>query len=115
MLVPFGIYFTYKIRKIEIIIGYAVISLGLFGTQAFLQKIPPLNIFGYFSYFFIFIMAIEPKTTPLTYLGKYIFGAGLATLIFILTQVGAKFDVELCGLLVMNITVPMLNKVKEAV
>ena len=30
VLVPFGLYFTYKIRKIEIILSYAVISLLLF-------------------------------------------------------------------------------------
>jgi len=110
ILVPFGIYFTYKIRKIEVIAGYAIISLALFGAQAFFQKIPPGSIFGYFSYFYIFIMVIEPKTTPINYLGRYIFGAGLAAFIFILTEVGAKFDVELLSLLVMNITVPLLNK-----
>ena len=65
ILVPFGIYFAYKIKKAEIIIGYAIISLTLFGAQAFFQKISPWNIFGYFNYFYIFIMIIGPKTTPI--------------------------------------------------
>lgn len=110
ILVPFGIYFTHKIRKIEIVIGYAIISLALFGTQMFFQKVSLWNIFGYFSYFYIFIMLIEPKTTPLNSFGKYLFGAGVATIIFILTEVGVKFDVELFSLLIMNATVPLLNK-----
>lgn len=110
ILVPFGLYFIYKIKKIELLIGYALISLALFGTQAFLQGISWLNIFGYFSYFYIFVMAIEPKTTPTRLMGKFIFGAGIAILIFILTQIGVKFDVELFSLLMMNAAVPLLNK-----
>jgi len=111
ILLPFGLYFIYKTRKIEIIIGYAVISLALFGTQAVLEKVSLWHIFGYLSYFYIFVMVIEPKTTPIKPIGKYLFGAGVAGLIFILTGLGVKFDVELFSLLIMNITVPILNKI----
>ena len=110
ILVPFGLYFAYRIKKIELIIGYAIIFLVLFGAQAISQKVLFWNIFGYFSYFYIFVMVIEPKTTPVKIIGKYIFGAGTAALIFILTELGIKFDVELFSLLVMNATVPPLNK-----
>lgn len=110
ILVPFGIYFSYKIRKLEIVVGYVVTSLALFGAQMFLQKVPLWSVFGYFSYFYIFVMVIEPKTTPINSLGKYIFGAGVGMLIFILTGAGVKFDVELFSLLVMNTAVPFLNK-----
>ncbi len=111
VLVPFGLYFAQRIKKIEIIIGYAIISLSLFGTQAVLQGVSLLNIFGYFSYFYIFIMVIEPKTTPFKPIAKYLFGAGAAALIFAFTEAGVRFDAELFSLLLMNITVPLLNKI----
>ncbi len=110
ILLPFGFYFVQKIRKIEILIGYTVVSLALFGIQAMLQKVPLWHILGYLSYFFIFIMVIEPLTTPIKPMGKFIFGAGVASIIFILSELGAKFDVELFSLLAMNATVPLLNK-----
>ncbi len=110
ILVPFGLYFTQKINKIEIIIGYALASLVLFGMQAFSQRAPLWDIFGYFSYFYIFVMVVEPKTTPVRTAGKYIFGICTAALIFILTEAGVKFDVELFSLLAMNAAVPLLNK-----
>lgn len=113
ILVPFGLYFTQKINKIEVIIGYALISLLLFGTQSLIQKVSFWNIFSYFSYFYIFIMVIEPKTTPLNPIGKYLFGAGTAALVFILTERGVKFDVELFSLLVMNATVPLFNRLSS--
>ncbi len=113
ILVPFGIYFTYKISKLEVAIGYFLTTLLLFGTQAAVQKVPFLNIFGYLSYFYIFVMVIEPKTTPIKPLGKLIFGIGIAVLIFVLTEIGVKFDAELCALLVFNLAVPLLNKLPD--
>ena len=86
----------------EILAGYALVSLGLFGIQAILQNVPIVSVFGYLSYFFIFIMIIEPKTTPVKSAQKFIFGASLAGLIFVLTEMGVKFDVELFSLLAMN-------------
>ncbi len=114
VLVPAGLYFSYKIRKLEIIFSYFLASLILFGGQAMLQKINLLNVFGYLSYFYIFVMAIEPKTTPVNFLGKIVFGTLLATAIFVLTQTGVKFDAELCSLLILNAAVPVLNKLKLA-
>jgi enediyne biosynthesis protein E5 len=112
IVVPFGFYFVYKIRKLEIIAAYAAVSLMLFGIQALWQKAPLWHIFGYLSYFYIFVMVIEPKTTPVKPLGKLLFGAGVGLLIFILTQTGARFDVELFSLLCMNLMVPLVfNKI----
>jgi len=111
ILVPFGLYFAQKIKKTEVVIGYAVLSLLLFGGQAISRGIPLKNIFGYFSYFYIFIMVIEPVTSPINRQAKYLFGAGIAVLIFILTEAGAAFDAELASLLVMDAAAPLLNRV----
>jgi Na+-translocating ferredoxin:NAD+ oxidoreductase RnfD subunit len=43
-------------------------------------------------------------------MGKYLFGAGVATLIFVLTEAGVRFDAELFSLLIMNAAVPLLNR-----
>lgn len=110
VLLPFGSYFIWKVRKLELLVSYAVVSLILFGGQALFQHAPFTGVFGYFSYFYIFIMLIEPKTTPVRRLGKMLFGSVVGVLIFVLTQAGAKFDVELCALLAGNLIVPLLNK-----
>ena len=111
--VPVGSYFIYKIRKLELLFSYSAVALGLFAIQAGLNKISLLNIFGYLSYFFIFIMLIEPKTTPIKPLAKLIFGILVACLIFILIQVQVRFDVELAALLILNLFVPLLHKIPE--
>lgn len=110
ILIPAGVYFISKIRKIEIVIGYIIASSILFGTQALIQRAPLLDALIYQNWFFIFIMLIEPKTTPVSRNGKLIFGAAVAALIFILDMNHVKFDAELCGLLTLNIFSPLLNK-----
>lgn len=111
ILLPFGLYFAQRINKMEVVAGYAAVTLALFGVQAVQQHVALTHIFGYLSYFFIFVMVIEPKTTPVRPAGKLIFGAGLAGLIFLLTELGAGFDVELFSLLAMNASAPLLNHI----
>ena len=107
ILIPVGVYFIYRIRKMPLLVSYAVTALGIFALQALMQGVRITNIFGYLSYFFIFVMMIEPKTTPITSFGKIVFGIIIALGIFILTEIGAPFDVELCSLLIGNVTVPL--------
>jgi len=113
ILVPVGLYFVYRIRKIGLVVSYFITAIIFFCIQAVLNKTQLMGIFGYFSYFYIFIMLIEPKTTPNKTLAKIIFGASVAGLIFIFTQIGVKFDAELAALLILNIFVPLLNKIPE--
>lgn len=110
VLLPVGLYFAYKMRKLEVLLGYGVTALSIFAVQALVQGNGLVNIFGYLSYFFIAIMLIEPKTTPMTQSGKVAFGLIAAIAIFIFNNVGLKCDAELTGLLVANIMVPILNK-----
>lgn len=116
VLLPGGIYFAQKLGKLNIIIGYFLASFVLFGAQAIMHRIPLGHILGYLSYFYIFVMIIEPKTSPVKPVAQIIFGAGIAVLIFIFTEWGVRFDVELFSLLVLNLgTVLFLKKQNSAV
>lgn len=109
IIIPFGVYFAFKIRKQEILAGYFISSFILFGAQALIQDVEIFNILGYLNYFFIFIMLIEPMTTPVTYYGKIIFGLGAGALIFVLYLIGVK-EAELVALLCLNLFTPLLNR-----
>jgi len=111
LLIPAGLYIVHKIKKMELILGYFATALLLFVPQAMAQGASLLDLPGYFNYFFIFIMLIEPKTTPPTRWSKVAFGAGVAFLVFILTERGFRYEPELFALLVLNTAVPLLNKI----
>lgn len=103
IIVPAGIYFVWKIRKLELIAGYILSHLILFGGYAFIQNSPLIDALKYQNYFFIFIMLIEPKTTPVENKGKIIFGISVAFLVFILTLYNVRFNTELFALLLSNL------------
>jgi Na+-translocating ferredoxin:NAD+ oxidoreductase subunit D len=112
IIIPIGIYFIYKIRKLEIVASYFIASFILFGIQSMIQNTPVLNTLGYLNYFFIFIMLIEPMTTPVAKWGKIVFGLGAGVMIFVLYLFGVK-EAELLGLLSLNILTPLLNRRRE--
>ena len=109
VIIPFGVYVSFKIKKLELIAGYFIASFILFGGQAIINKVNVFDILGYLNYFFIFIMLIEPMTTPMTKLGKIIFGSGTGALIFVLYALGIR-EAELGALLCFNLLAPLLNK-----
>lgn len=112
ILLPFGLYFIYKIRKLELLISYLAVLLIVWGGQVLSQGGNPMIVFGFLSYFFVFVMLIEPKTTPITKFGKIGFGAVAGLFVLVLTQAGLTIDVELGSLLIANTCVPLLNKLK---
>lgn len=63
------------------------------------------------SIFLAFFMATDPATTPLTYMGQAIFGAGLAVITVLLQTYASFFGGSIVALIIMNLTTPMLDKV----
>jgi Na+-translocating ferredoxin:NAD+ oxidoreductase RnfD subunit len=113
LFIPVGLYFAYKIRKLELVFSYLIVSILLFGMQFIMNEIPVINIVWMLSYFFIFIMLIEPKTTPHSFAGKIVFGIGVVLISFLLTKIRLSLDVQLAGLLVLNIFIVLINKIPK--
>jgi Na+-translocating ferredoxin:NAD+ oxidoreductase RnfD subunit/NAD-dependent dihydropyrimidine dehydrogenase PreA subunit len=63
------------------------------------------------SIFLAFFMATDPATTPLTYTGQIIFGVGLAILTVLMQTYMQFFGASFVALVIMNLTVPALDKV----
>jgi electron transport complex protein RnfD len=63
------------------------------------------------SIFLAFFMATDPASTPLTYAGQGIFGAGLAVITVLLQTYANFFGGSVVALVLMNLTSPFLDKV----
>jgi electron transport complex protein RnfD len=63
------------------------------------------------SIFLGFFMATDPATTPLTSIGQIIFGVGLGILTVLIQTYMNFFGGSLLALLIMNLTVPLLDRV----
>ena len=110
ILVPLGIYLASKIKRLSLIVSFFITSLFLYGPQAFLHNVSLVDIFGYLNYFFIFIMMIEPRTTPVRRRSKILFGMGVAAFIFAFYEFGVSLEAELYALLGVNFLGALLKK-----
>lgn len=68
------------------------------------------SIFIGSSIFLGFFMATDPASTPLTYKGQAVFGVGLGVLTVLIQTYMNFFGGSILALLIMNLTVPTLDK-----
>lgn len=105
-------YFKWRITA-SYFIGAAVMSIlmsTVYGDADLLVRLM-FTLFIGSSIFLGFFMATDPATTPYTGTGQIIFGIGLAVLTVLIQTYMNFFGGSLLALLIMNLTVPLLDRV----
>ncbi|MEM2108849.1 MAG: RnfABCDGE type electron transport complex subunit D, partial [Candidatus Bathyarchaeia archaeon] len=87
----------------------SLIMTAFYGGDALLRL--GFHLFVGSSIFLAFFMATDPATTPLTYLGQGIFGAGLGVLTVLLQTYMNFLGGSFVALVLMNLTSPWLDKI----
>jgi|GEM_PF-1428285 len=113
VVIPFGLYFVSRIRKLPIVAAYYLTAVALYGAQAILQQTSLLDAILYLNHFFILIMLIEPKTSPFDKVGMIGYGALASALCFGLSFVNLPFSSELPVLLVVNGIFFLYQRIKD--
>lgn len=104
---------AYRFKRFHLLISFLITQFVLLGTYSALNGEPILNVIFMANLFFIFVMLVEPKTSPTTRNGRIIYGAltGIFSSLFIL--VVPVRDPSVMGLALSNLFVPVINnKVK---
>lgn len=104
IIVLFGIYFVYSYKKFFHIFGFLIFFTGLFA----ISKVNPL---GLISWFFLFIMLIEPKTSGYGFLRGFIFGSIAGISAFLILKYIPAYDAFVSSLFIVNLSNPILEKV----
>ena len=87
----------------------SMIMFGIYGGDPALRLMFELFIGS--SIFLAFFMATDPATSPITYTGQIIFGAGIAIITVLLQTFANFFGGSIVALIIMNLTTPFLDKV----
>jgi hypothetical protein len=109
IIIPAGFYFTWRIRKLPIVGAYFLAYVIMYGVRAYWLKTPFLDQIVYANYFFIFIMLIEPKTSPFDFKEGAAFGIVVSMVSFILYAAGFPYDADLPALLAGNLAFALWN------
>jgi electron transport complex protein RnfD len=91
------------------IILMALLVTGIYGGDVWIRIL--FEVFIGSSIFLGFFMATDPATTPLTAAGQIIFGVGLGVLTVLIQTYMNFFGGSLLALIIMNLTVPLLDRV----
>lgn len=114
IIIPFGLYFVWRIKKITIVSVYLLTYILLSVIQSHHLGTSILNQIFYANYFFIFVMLIEPRTSPFDLKPKIAYGVLVGVFSFILQWFNLPYDTELAALLIGNLVLNLYNKRKEA-
>lgn len=102
-----GAYWIYKLKKIFHVLGFLTFFLLLFSTQGF-------NPFMLVSWFFVFVMLIEPKTSGVGRLRGFIFGAICGITSFVVFKIVPLVDFFVVSLFVANLSNIFFARLKNA-
>jgi hypothetical protein len=100
-----GLYLAYSFKKFPQIIGFLFFFSPLF---FFIGKINPFRII---SWFFIFVMLIEPKTSGYGVLKGFVFGAIAGIFSFLIFKCLPQIDFYVGSLFSANLLNPFLGKI----
>jgi coenzyme F420-reducing hydrogenase beta subunit/Na+-translocating ferredoxin:NAD+ oxidoreductase RnfD subunit len=102
--------------KWRITLAYLVITALMATITGFVYGGDPImrivfHLFIGSSIFLAFFMATDPATTPITHLGQWIFGTGLAVLTVLIQTYTNFLGGSILALVIMNLTSPILDNV----
>jgi len=100
-----GTYIALSLKKWPHILGFLIIFSGLFHFSG----VNPLNMI---SWFFVFIMLIEPKTSGFGVLKGFLFGSIAGLTSFVMFKFMPQVDIFVTSLIVANIFNMIIAKVK---
>lgn len=107
LVIPFGLYFASSINRLPVVAAYYLTAAALYAGQSILQgglqMGPFVDAIHYLNHFFVFIMLIEPKTSPYARIEMISFGALASALCFGLSFVALPLSAELPVLLGVNL------------
>ncbi|NQS90197.1 hypothetical protein HQ584_10455 [Patescibacteria group bacterium] len=105
LIIAFGLYIAYSIKKIPHIIGF----LLFFSVPLVMQQANPLLLA---SWFFIFIMLIEPKTSGFGRIRGFAFGSIAGITSFLIFKFAPSYDMFVVSLFTANLFKPILERIK---
>jgi len=113
VIIPAGLYFCYKANKLHLALAYFLTNVFILWIQSLTSNTSIVDAILYSNYFFILIMLIEPKTTPIKNKAKILFGISVAIISYLLYSINFPFDADLPALLMGNLVFKLFINYKK--
>ena len=111
VLIIFGIFLAYKMRNYLMIIAFLIAHSAIAVIYSFFTSQPMLGYVLSINLYFMFFMLVEPITSPKSPNGKILYGILVALVSFIILLVAPQYDHFISGLVIVDIFVPLINRI----
>ncbi|MGM0442409.1 MAG: RnfABCDGE type electron transport complex subunit D [Elusimicrobiota bacterium] len=109
--VAMGLLIGIRYRRLHLLFSFFITGITVMGIHSLVRGIPLKNSLFMLNYFFLFVMVVEPKTSPVKKGGRIIYGvlaALFSTGFLVFDRAGGNYWVA--GLAGANILVPAINR-----
>lgn len=103
LIIAFGLFISYKIKKIIIPIVFTFATAIIFTLGSYLIDNIWLNPFLYVNFFFVFVMLIEPKTSPHPKKDQCIYAVSAAIFSYLFFLIFPQYDYSVLALVSTNL------------
>lgn len=107
-----GFFICYKMKRLKLPLFFIASFAFVFSLNNLLSKQPLSNPLLLVNIFFIFVMLIEPKTSPVTQKGTALYALLAALFSFTFFKLIPAYDFSILALMSADVFVPFLNKLK---
>jgi enediyne biosynthesis protein E5 len=111
LIVLAGLFICYKMKRIILPVVFIATYTVMLTLNNLMQKQPLLEAVLSINIFFILVMLIEPKTTPVSRTGIVLYAILVAMFSFVFFKVVPQYDFSILALTLGNILVPVLNRI----
>lgn len=112
LVVILGLIISYKFRRLPLTLSFIALQGIIFLVWALIKEMDALSALSFINFFFVFVMLVEPKTSPVKRKGRIIYGiiaAITSSILIIFFLAGYPYDPFVTSLAFANIFVPVLN------
>ncbi len=116
LVIIFGLFITYKLKRFHLILSYLITSLVLAISYTLIthNSISLSSLLFNVNIFFMFFMLIEPLTSPITKKARIIYGILTAIFSFIVLLLIPQYEPSITALILADLFVPFLNRIEIA-
>jgi dolichol kinase len=112
-IIAVGAFVVYQIKRFPVLIGYLLAMAMLLIGYALVNRAGIFDYLPVINLFFVFVMLIEPMTSPLESLQGWLFGIIVAIAGFIFYFYLPRLDFAISGLLIGNLSNLFLRRLKK--
>ncbi len=110
LVVVLGAALAVRFRRVHLVVSFIIAQWSFLGVVAMLEGRSPLEAIWMTNVFFVFVMLVEPKTSPLRRWGRILFGVVAGVVFATVARFAPARDPAIIALLAANALVPFINR-----